>query len=404
VIESCSESQPPTLTVCQVAIGKFHQFHLARYLHQRGALRQIFCGYPWAQLKGESIPRELVKTYPWVQAFYMGLGRLPKLNVPSAIKRQMEWVACESLDRYAAKHISDCDAVVALSQSGLTVGRTVQAHGGKYICDRGSTHIRAQNNLLAEEYRLWNQTWRGIDSRVMDKEEAEYAVADYVTVPSEFNRQSFIDQGVSREKVHRITYGANVKRFQKIGGPHPEKFVVLYVGQVSLRKGIPYLLQAFNQFKHPKKELWVVGPITADAESILNRFPVSTLRLFGRVPNAKLAEIYSSANAFVIASIEEGLALVQGEALACGCPVIATENTGGRDLFDHGKEGFFVPIRDAQAIVDRLTQLADDPALWSSMSQAAVNRTRSIGGWDTYGEAYYQFLKEVTTVKATPPA
>ena len=55
--------------------------------------------------------------------------------------------------------------------------------------------------------------------------------------------------------------------------------------------------------------------------------------------------------------MEEGLALVQAQALACGCPVIGTWNTGAADLFSDGVEGFIVPPRDPKAIAERLRQL-----------------------------------------------
>jgi starch synthase len=54
-------------------IGKSHSFDLARQLHKRGALRTIFSGYPWFKLKNESLPRESVKTFPYLHAPYMRL-------------------------------------------------------------------------------------------------------------------------------------------------------------------------------------------------------------------------------------------------------------------------------------------------------------------------------------------
>jgi starch synthase len=87
----------------------------------------------------------------------------------------------------------------------------------------------------------------------------------------------------------------------------------------------------------------------------------------------------------VLPSLEEGMAMVQAQALACGCPVIASTNTGGADLFTDGREGYVVPIRDPTAIAERLTRLHDDPALLEEMSAAAVACVSGIGGWDQYG-------------------
>jgi alpha-maltose-1-phosphate synthase len=93
--------------------------------------------------------------------------------------------------------------------------------------------------------------------------------------------------------------------------------------------------------------------------------------------------------------------LVQGQALACGCPVICSTNTGGEDLFTDGVEGFIVPIRDVGALTERMQQLADDPALQSRMSEAALRRVQSLGGWSDYGNQWETFLSDLTTGRPT---
>jgi glycosyltransferase involved in cell wall biosynthesis len=87
----------------------------------------------------------------------------------------------------------------------------------------------------------------------------------------------------------------------------------------------------------------------------------------------------------ILLSIEEGLALVQAQALACGCPVIGTQHTGAEDLFTDGMEGFIVPIRDPRASAYLLELLADDPHRRTAMSEAALQRMKELGGWTEYG-------------------
>ncbi len=389
------------MKVVQVAIGKFHHFHLARQLDSFHALKEIYCGYPWSKLQHEGVAREKVKTFPWLQAPYMGFGRVPGFNVGPRTRQHWEYWSQRTFDGYVSRSLGDCDALVALSGSGTKCGPRAQSLGARYICDRGSSHIRFQDSILGEEHRLWNIPWLGIDPRIIDREEHEYATANYITVPSTFNEQTFAAHGVNSAKIRRITYGANIFRFSPQGGRDPERFIVLFVGQVSLRKGIPYLLQAFQKFKHPKKELWIVGGQSKQLRDLLRELNSEQIRYLGLVPNAELVSIYSQANVFVLPSIEEGLAMVQGEALACGCPVIATTNTGGEDLFDDGVEGFIVPIRDAGSITDRLTQLADNPILRDQMGNAAVTRMKSLGGWDSYGKSYFDFITEITAGHCT---
>lgn len=87
----------------------------------------------------------------------------------------------------------------------------------------------------------------------------------------------------------------------------------------------------------------------------------------------------SSSHVLVLPSVEEGLALVQAQTMACGCPLISSTNTGGEDLFSDGVEGFLVPIRSPEAIAERLQQVADDPDLQQRMSEAGSSRVRRIG-------------------------
>src|SRR3979490_61297 len=94
------------------------------------------------------------------------------------------------------------------------------------------------------------------------------------------------------------------------------------------------------------------------------------VRVLGHVAQPTLRDIMSRSHALVLPSIEEGLAMVQAQAMACACPGVATEQHGSQDLFDDGREGFIVPIRDAAAIAERLQRLADDPALRLQMSDA----------------------------------
>ena len=134
-------------------------------------------------------------------------------------------------------------------------------------------------------------------------------------------------------------------------------FEVLFVGQVGLRKGIPYLLKAFAGLRHPHKRLTVVGSIQDDIRQLLPALPKDDVTFTGSLPQQDVANLMRRSHVLVLPSVEEGLALVLGQALACGCPVLATVSTGAEDLFSDGIEGFIVAHRDVSAIINRLQQL-----------------------------------------------
>ncbi len=376
--------------VTQISIGRFHHFHLARQLEKHGLLGALYTGYPRYKLADESgIPTEKIHTYPWVYVPYMARGRFG-LSGWRWLDREWAWWAHETLDRHVERSLFDPTILIALSGSGLHAGRKAQKLGGIHICDRGSSHIRMQDELLHEEYQRYGERWQGIDPRSIAKEEAEYAQADIISVPSQFCYDSFVAQGVPEQKLLKIPYGSRLERFHHIGAIQPEnqEFRVLFVGAAGPRKGLIDLYAAFKRFRHPNKRLILVGSVAPEVQTCLALADQVEITAVGSVPNAQLADFYNHASVFVLPSIEEGLAMVIGEAMACGCPVIASSNTGASELITDGVEGFIVPIRSPDLIADRLQQMADQPELRERMGQAALARVRGLGGWDTYGDAW----------------
>lgn len=385
------------MKIVQTVFGVFHHFELARQLQRRGHLRKIYSTFPWNRLKREGLPAEFVETFPWIHGPEMLMRRF-NLTTPYLLD-QISYANALAFDSWTSRKLQKLeptDAIIAISGSSLKAGREVQARGGRLICDRGSSHQRYQEQIVTEEFRLWGVNQANSDVRDTVREEAIYAVADAITVPSSFAARSFVECGVPAEKVHTIPYGVRLEQFTRTGEPPRDRFEVLFAGAVGLRKGFPYLLEAFVRLQHPTKRLRVAGTIQEDIKSVLSRLPQDKVEFLGSVPQTRLAELMSSSHVMVLPSIEEGLALVQGQALACGCPVLASTNTGGEDLFSDGVEGFIVPIRDAAVLTERMQQLADDPALQQRMSEAALLRVRQIGGWNEYGDRWELLLKNLT--------
>jgi glycosyltransferase involved in cell wall biosynthesis len=382
------------MKITQAVFGTFHHFDLARELESRGHLQTIYSTFPWRRLRREGVSRDKVKTFPWVHTPEFVLARAKLL--PRWLQDEMGYFNALSFDEYLNRQIEDCDALVAIAGAGLKTGRRLQAQGAKFICDRGSTHSRFQEEIVNEEQRRWGVEVPVSDIRDTLREEKIYEVCDAITVPAGFARQSYIDLGVPAEKVHVIPYGVRLERFSPTHTPPDDRFEVLFVGGVTTRKGLPYLLQAFSRLRHPAKRLRIVGGMPNWMKPVLDRLPMENVEILGILPQAELPAVMSGSHAMVLPSIEEGLALVQGQALACGCPVIATPNTGSEDLFSDEVEGFIVPMRDPDALLDRLQRLVDDPALQRRMRQAALDRVKHLGGWSTYGDKWEKLLKELT--------
>jgi len=257
---------------------------------------------------------------------------------------------------------------------------------------------------MAEEYRRWGVRSPPAAANILRREEAIYATADAITVPSTVACRSFMEMGVGAEKVHVIPYGVRLDRFTPAEAPDPDGFDVLFAGQIGLRKGIPYLLEAFRRVRHPRKRLTLVGAVQDDMRGLLRTLPLDNVVFTGTVAQSELAARMSRSHVLALASVEEGLALVMGQAMACGGPVVATKATGAEDLFSDGVEGFIVGDRDIDALANGLQQLADDPALRAQMGAAALERVKSLGGWDEYGDRWDALLHQLTGQAADPKA
>jgi alpha-maltose-1-phosphate synthase len=385
--------------VSQAVFGVFHHFELAHQLRRYDYLDTVYSTYPWRRLQRECLPHQYVQTFPWIHGGLAGLARFGLY--PSPWTEGLDWWNGLAFDKWMTRRIArskvNLDALIGISGAGLAAGALVQSRGGKYICDRGSTHARYQWRLLSEEHQRWGAPLDIYDPRDTEREEKQYAQADCIVVPSSFAAGSFVAEGLPAEKLHVIPYGVRLDSFKpSADSSRPvDTFDVLFVGQVSLRKGVPYLLEAFANVRHPRKRLRILGPMFPHMKPLFAHLPMENVEIVGAVSRAELVRHFSRSHVMVLPSLEEGLALVQGEAMACGCPVIATPNTGSEDLFTDSKEGFIVPPRDPVALADRLQQLADDPALQQRMSAAALDRVQHLGGWNDYGDRWAQLLQQL---------
>jgi glycosyltransferase involved in cell wall biosynthesis len=373
---------------------------LAVQLHRQDLLSAVFSTFPLWKLKRFGLPKQKLHSTTWLHAVQMAKFRC--LGSSALVDPFIGHAIVRLHTQYLLKHLPSCDVLVALSGSGLEAGKVVQQRGGKYICDRGSAHIRFVDNILAEEFSIWGQSFPAVGADIVSREEQEYAIADMITVPSTFAARSFIDMGVPVEKVATIPYGVDVRRFQKVADAPDDRFEVLFVGAVSFQKGVPYLLQAFASLKHPRKRLRLVGAVQGEMVKFLQNNRFDDIEFLGPLPQTDLIPIMSSSHVFVLPSVQDGFGMVLSQAMACGCPVICSTNTAAHDLIEEGREGFIVPIRDPRAILIRLEQLCQDAALQRRMGEVALQRVKSVGGWDHYGAQFGALCTDLAHRVETP--
>lgn len=367
---------------------KYHFFDLGRQLAQRGMLTALMTGYPRFKLKNETELAPYFHTIPYFHVFYRlvnarfgwDLQYRDKMFFDNAVKRVMP----------------ECDIFMGIAASFLESAKVARAKGASVVVDRPCSHIEEQDRLMLEEASREGVKLAPIDPRVVQRELEEYEFADMITVPSNFAARSFYAKGFSKDKIRVIPYGIDLRVFHPVGEPEPGEFNVLFVGQLSLRKGIGHLLRAFEQVSHPRKKLRLIGSILPEVAPLVYEFAKRLpIEIYGHIPQPTLKEYMSRSNVFVLPSIEDGYGLVMSQSMACGSPVIASENTGAEMLITEGVEGFIIPPANDEVLRDRLQQLADNPKMGKDMSVAALARVERLSGWSTYCDSVVEMFEEL---------
>jgi starch synthase len=380
--------------------NRSHHYRYAATLARAGVLEAFVCGFsrfsPRAALP-EAEGRLIRADH--LQNIYLAALRL---HLPARISDDLAYRSKLWIDRQSEPSARASDLFLFYSGAGMHTVNRLQ--GTKTVCvvEAVNCHVLVQERIMREEYKRIGLPFNGFHPRELQRRAHEYELADAILCPSQFVKKSFLEEGWDSDRVHVVPYGIPPPdAADGVRASDDGTFRVLYVGQLSPRKGLRYLVEAFEQLRHPKKELIIVGPRSEPSGLEGVRIPPH-VRFAGVLKGDDLAAAYRAASVFVLPTVEEGLALVLGEALGHGTPVIATVNSGGADLFRDGDEGFLVPIRNPSALATRMQLLADDPGLRARMSQSALSRLQALGGWERSGQLLLQALNKMVRAGRKP--
>lgn len=153
----------------------------------------------------------------------------------------------------------------------------------------------------------------------------------------------------------------------------------------------------------PDAELWLLGSLDTKCKPFLAKYESDRIILKGHHPQNQLHWFYSQCSVFCLASVEDGFGMVMLQAMACGLPVIHTANTGGEDVIRNGIDGFDVPIRDVEALKEKILFFYENPEEQAKMGNSALDKARQFLSWERYGTkmiaAYYSALNYVSLLK-----
>jgi glycosyltransferase involved in cell wall biosynthesis len=308
------------------------------------------------------------------------LQRRKAARTPAELLRVHLW-AGETFCKLAVKRgLRDAGTLFAYNSAGLELLFHARSRGLHAVVEQTICPRAVEIELLREEvdaFPAWaNGLATAADARpFIEREFAEWREADLILCGSAFVRDGIAQCGGPVERTRVVPYGIDVARFlipnrQARGGP----LRVLTVGSVGLRKGSPYVLAAARRMKG-RALFRMAGNVRLPQTPRLEL--AQSVQLLGAVPGNDLLEHLAWADVFLLPSICEGSATAVYEAMAAGLPVVCTPNTGS--VARHGIEGYVVPIRDVDALVDALEKLAADGGLRAIL---AVNARRRAEEFD----------------------
>jgi glycosyltransferase involved in cell wall biosynthesis len=323
--------------------------------------------------------------------------------------RQFPHIWNELFDVWAAKKLKPGLSLVYIGWSGMSLHTIHRAKklGMISIVERGSSHILVQDEILKEEYSRYSKKF-SIHPAVIKKELSEYEAADYISVPSTFVRNSFVEQGVPETKLFVNPFGANQSFVRKTRPDQrkEKKFTIVYMGTLSIRKGLIYFFKSLELLGVPEQDYVVLflGSIDNEIKPTIEKYRKANWQFLGHVNHYRLPDYLVHCDIGVQPSVEEGLSMVIPQMMACGVPVIITPNTGGENIIRHNRNGFVVPIRDPQAIADKLQWAYNHPDDLQEMKKNVAESIVKDFTWEAYGKRYSEFLELITGKKVVIPS
>lgn len=344
--------------------------------------------------RSDELDQDAVLTFPLPELIYVFSARL---GIPGALSEKIMRWRNRWFDRHVAALVRKKrpDAVICYDSSALDTFRACKETGSLAILDQSISLLAHTIRIMDEEFQL--HPGRGevlnVPEWLVDQCLQEALLADKVLVASEFVRDGLVENGIPPERIVMLRYGVDASSFHTSSSRKEGKFRVLYVGHLSRRKGIRYLLEAFSELGLPDAELLMVGSIT-DAEDILESYR-GMFRHVPQVPYGEMPAYFQDADIFVFPSLLEGMGLVILEAMAAGLPVITTENAAC--VVRDGIDGYVVPIRNVEALKEKMRLLYLDKGQRERMGRQARLHAENYT-WESYqrrlGKLMHQFISE----------
>jgi glycosyltransferase involved in cell wall biosynthesis len=265
--------------------------------------------------------------------------------------------ALAEFDLRAAHALSDrslrsLKRLIAFNGAALQQFRQVGRSGVGISLVSATAHIStviAQHDRAFSEYPFERSWASSLRTRML----AEYERAEAIYVSSQRVRESFLAHGYSEERLIEFPLTPDPRFTAAREHESTTAFEVLYVGALSVVKGVPLLVDAVARLAHRDVRLvlnggWGTRGMRRFIERACARDPRVTVELGDPLQRVQRASLY------VHPSYDDGFGYAAAEALAAGVPVVVTEDTGMKDLVEPGRNGVILASGETNAITEAI--------------------------------------------------
>ena len=362
-----------------------------------GELEQLVC-----QVNAGFHFRKTTQAIPtWLRYGMRVYEKVLKKSIPREIQDKI-------FDYCAARRLARAD--VTFFHGAFFLPKTVRrarALGSITVDISVSAYFGANATLEREELtRLGFPDFKGYYAG-LTAEMAPLDQIDYMILMSEFTKKTYLAAGYPEDHIFIAHIDIDTERFSPLQNHEPadvnaslvakpRPFRVVYMAFTQPLKGLHYLLDAWEQLPElADAELLISGFFSEMPEELRQQY-IQRMEKDPRitwVPGTQTPEqYYREASVFVFPSLTEGFGRSVVEAMACGVPVITTEHAEA--IVENGKTGFVVPIRDSQAIKEKIQYLYDNRDVAEKMGRDARNAVLSK---KPFGEQVEEIYQEIMT-------
>jgi glycosyltransferase involved in cell wall biosynthesis len=319
-----------------------HLKEISEALERRGEPTHCSCGPPD---EADAKPRR-TRGVPDLACL---LARLP-IPLSMAVRTRAAMV---EFDDRAARNQPDADHLIAFNGQALKQFRAAKrARYESVALVSANSHIRqvARQHALARRQYPLEGSWT---TNLLRRNLTEYERADRIYVASDYIRASFIEEGFHDDVLARFQCTPDPRYRRERPSQTSGTFEIVYVGSLAVHKGVPLLIDAVRRLPQPDIRLRLVG---GWATRGMRRFIQTACAEDPRIssgPGDPLDRL-RAASLYVHPSFEDGFAYAAAEALACGVPVIVSDDTGMKDLIDSPRAGLVLPTGDLTALSEAI--------------------------------------------------